>query len=135
MKKVNFKHGAGEIIGMAVTLPLVIVLILLVVNLFQISRCEQRLIYASYFCGRSAAISFNQEEAENAVTKVLSDLNAKDGSDIRFDKPIDVHGAWLKGNFVIVNVYEDLHPILGIGGGTHYRRIAMLIEHSEWIQE
>lgn len=134
MKKTNFKRGLGELIGMAVTLPMILSLVFLMINLFQISQCEQRLIYASYFCGRTAAVSYDIQTAKDNVDKVLGELNAKDGTNISCDA-LEVHGNWIKGNFVVVKVHEELHPILGIGGGTHYRRIAMMIEHSKWIVE
>ena len=132
MKKTNFKRGLGELIGMAVTLPMILALVFLMINLFQISQCEQRLIYASYFCGRTAAVSYDTETATKNVEKILNELNAKDGTNIKCDD-LEVHGNWIKGNFVVVKVHEELHPILGIGGGPHYRRIAMMIEHSKWI--
>lgn len=132
MKKFNFKKGAGELIGMAITLPLLIVLILLVLNIFQISRCEQRLIYASYFCGRSAAVSFDLDTAKENVDNVCNDLRAE-GDDIKCE--LQVSGNWIKGNFVVVTVSQELNPVLGIGKGQHTRRIAMMIEHSKWIEE
>ena len=74
-------------IEMAVTLPMLLVLVFLLISLFQISKCEQRLIYASYFCGRTAAISFDAETARHNVEDVLKDINA-DGSNI--DSTMDV---------------------------------------------
>lgn len=130
MKKINFKRGAGEMIEMAVTLPMLLVLVFLLISLFQISKCEQRLIYASYFCGRTAAISFDAETARHNVEDVLKDINA-DGSNI--DYTMDVRGSWIKGNFVVITVHEDINTVLGFGSGLHNRKVAMMIEHSKWI--
>ena len=130
MKKINFKRGAGEMIEMAVTLPMLLVLVFLLISLFQISKCEKRLIYASYFCGRTAAISFDAETARHNVEDVLKDINA-DGSNI--DYTMDVRGSWIKGNFVVITVHEDINTVLGFGAGLHNRTVAMMIEHSKWI--
>lgn len=132
MKKINFRKGNGEFIGAAISVPLLIILILLVVNIFQISRCEQRLIYASYFCGRSAAVSFDLDAAKDSVSNVCNELNSE-GDEIKCE--LQVSGNWIKGNFVVITVSQDLNPVLGIGRGQHTRRIAMMIEHSRWIEE
>lgn len=131
MKKINFKKGIGELLEAAITLPIILFMLGFLINLFQIAQCEQRLIYSTYFCGRAACVAYDQNEAKTAIDNTLAEI-VSDGS---LQADIQVNGAWMKGNFVVVTVSQNLNPVFGVGKGLHSRRIAIMIEHSKWITE
>lgn len=132
-KRFTFHKGAGEMLGMAITLPLLMILIFFIINLFQITACEQKLIYATYFAGRAAVLCKNQSDAKKAVDAVLQDIYPGDSS---VEGTVGSGGTdninWVKGNVINIAVKQELHPIMGIGKGEHCRVVAIMIEHSDW---
>ena len=125
-----FRKGSGEFIGAAVVLPLIFLIILFLINIFQIAMCEQKLIFAAYSCGRKAVISYDYESAEKSAQERLSQIYP-DGSKVQVHLS-PANAAWLKGNVIEIAVEQDLQTFLGIQTGVHTRYVAMMIEHSKW---
>ena len=133
MKKYHKCSGMGEFIEFAIVAPIILLIFMFIVNYFQISNCEQKLIYASYMAGREAVTSYDKETAERAMKDVISELY-DDGSNVECEIGIDA-SHWVKGNVTLITVREKLDTILPIGRGIHERTIGMMIEHSKWIKE
>ena len=130
MQKINLKKGSGEIIGFAIVIPFVVFLFLFIVNVFQISLCEEKLIYSAYCVGRKAAISYSKEEAKKNAEEVLAEIYADNYDKVGCE--IEVKGSWVKGNILFVHVTYNLRGAAGIQTGIHERAIAMMVEHSYW---
>ena len=138
MKKVtrkSIKNGFGEFLGFALCVPIVMVCILFIINIFQIAMCEERLIYAVYKCGREAVMCYDNDPgaSDNDISNAKGAANAMlqeiiPGGEIT----ISVKGGWTKGNVAAITVTENLHTVLGIQNGSHSRMIYMMIEHSKW---
>lgn len=130
MNRINVRKGVGEIIGFAVVIPFILVLILFIVNVFQIALCEEKLIYAAYRIGRQAVVSYTEPlESDPKINDILSSI-FNDTSKVKHE--ISPRGGWIKGNMVLVKVSYDFHGAVGFQNGTHERQIAMMIEHSHW---
>lgn len=135
-EKSFFRMGAGEFIGAAVVTPIIFIIILFIVNVLQISICEQKLIYAAYSCGREAVLSYNQDEAQVKANDRLSEIYTN-GENVTVEVlPIKRNSSnWTKGNMVLIKVQENLNPVLGLQRGVHARFTVMMIEHSQWGDE
>ena len=62
--------------------PLLTVILLFVVTVFQVAYCEQRLIYSSYMAGRQAAISFSKAEAQTAMEETVDKIYGSEASTV-----------------------------------------------------
>ncbi len=129
-KRLSFRKGSGEFIGAAVVLPMIFVIILFLINIFQIAMCEQKLIFAAYSCGRQAVISYDYDTAVESAGKRLSQIYPE-GSNVQVHITPE-HAAWLKGNVIEIAVEQKISTFLGIQSGVHTRYVAMMIEHSKW---
>lgn len=128
-----FKKGSGEFIGAAVVTPLIFLMVLFIVNVLQISICEQKLIYAAYSCGREAVISYSKEEAQTNASAKLAEIYTNGESVSVSVIPIPEDSMyWIKGNMVIIKIEENLTPVLGLQKGVHARFTVMMVEHSQW---
>lgn len=134
MKRIRWKSGAGEFLGFSIVAPILTFILLYVITIFQVASCEQRLIYSSYMAGRKAVVSFNKEEALEAMNDEISRIYGSEASSVTCSIGID-EASWIKGNVTLITVSQDLVPILPLGKGVHSRSIGMMIEHSQWIDE
>lgn len=134
-ERLGFKKGSGEFIGFAVVMPFIFIIILYIVNVLQIGVLEEKLTFAAYSCGRAAVISSSSDAAYSNAVSTLEEIQSQDGLSIGgTDVKVSISGnaAWVKGNIIIVDVSCYFEPVLGIQRGEHTRRVAMMIEHSEY---
>ena len=135
MKKICFRRAAGEFIGAAIIIPLLLLIIMFIFNMAQIAICEERLTFAAYEAGRAAAISFSEEEASSAAKGMLDKIYNGTGATYGMKLQRVSGPDWVKGAFLLIEVQEDLSTFLGYQSGIHARRLAMMIEHSYWAKE
>jgi len=140
-KKFAWKDGAGEFLGFAIVAPILFWIVFMVISVYQVTMAEEKMIYATYLCGRSAVISNNVSEATQAGNAILSSLYTDDmiggiiipGARNASFKIENGTVAWVKGNIVVISVTQDLKPIIGVMKGIRTRQLAMMIEQSqEW---
>lgn len=127
------QSAMGEFLEFAIVMPIILLIFMVIISYYQISECEQRLIYATYRSGREAVTSYDKADALKAMGDVIAELYPGDSS-VEYEIGID-DGNWVKGNVTIITVRQKLDTLLPIGRGIHQRSVGMMIEHSKWIKE
>ena len=137
LRKINWKSGSGEALGFTVVAPILLLITLFILNMYIISDCEQKLIYASYKAGRQAVIQYDCQSANEAMKNELDAIYGGSAADhnVTWDLGIKDDIYWEKGNVTLITVTQELKAILPLGNGPHTRSIGMMIEHSKWTNE
>ncbi len=95
-KKINWKKGSAELIGIAISFPVLCVMILVVIGIMQTGIIRQSLEYANYMAARAAVTSAEQTTAQQeAYTTAKMTLESSTfGVDIdRLDVSLELVGG------------------------------------------
>lgn len=134
----KIKSGVGEMLGFAISAPLLLLIMLAIISVMQITLSEQQLAYNAYSVGRAVATSPRQEEAimrANAVMRNSYGDNFVNGeSNVNGNtwysiSALSENATWKKGEFIEVCVYQYVKPYLPFTEGVRARSIVMMIEN------
>jgi hypothetical protein len=138
LKKIGFARGSGELLGFAISLPLVMVIFCAIVMAAQHGVIKQRLEYATYTAARAAVVQENLASAQAAAALMADDVRvgAFGVRDIkveletvagRLDGGIG-NVRWEKGSLLKVVLTADVDTIAPFPDSELSSEITMMIE-------
>ena len=111
-KKIDFKKGNAEFVGLAISSILIISVFLGVLTFLQLTYSLNELTKASLVSSRAAATASTYEEAMEKATKV-AEVSLEDKKNIKFQKvKFEKIGTssdtWRSGQYLRVTVFADI---------------------------
>jgi len=126
-----WKQGGGELLGFALTVPVVIFLVCCVVSAFQVAIANQELSYAAYNCGRAAVVSDSYELGSDRAKDVYGAIieGSGDGSYIPCEIELLDGETWGKGAYIKCTVRLYVDVLMPFTSGIREQSVVMMVEN------
>lgn len=74
LKKVKWRKGGGELIGLVLVLPVIMFVFCAIIMAAQLGVARQSVEYTTYSAARAAVICENQSQAQSAAELIVDDM-------------------------------------------------------------
>lgn len=130
---INWKKGAGEIIGFGIVMPMLVILFCGIVSAAQLSMASETLQYASYSACRAAVVSTDMTTADSRARTVAEEIIKQNGSIDASTLDVDLtlmdqSAGWGKGNFVRCDVTVYIDTMMPFTSRNRTASIIMMVE-------
>lgn len=134
--KISFKKGAGEFMGFAICIPIVIGLFISTYGVVIFGLSMQTLDDVSSRAARAAVVGTSYDDAQKKAEKAASEYLSGSSNGSVSNVKVKVEPAeakvqeWKRGNYIKVTVSEYIQTLTPFTSGTRQQTTIIMIERN-----